>query len=53
MNEYINLKSLIYELNYADGDNRFNQLLYEINAKDKLRDVLLEPNQDLSLLSYF
>ena len=53
MNEYINIKSLIYESNYTDGDNRFNQLLYEINAKDKVRDVLLEPNQDLSLLSYF
>ena len=53
MNEYIDIKSLIYESNYIDGDNRFNQLLYEINAKDKLRDVLLEPNKDLSLLSYF
>ena len=57
MNLYTNIESLIFEnssdIEMLEGEQIFDQFLVEINSKDKIKDVLFEPNKDLNLLSYF
>ena len=53
MNLYTNIESLIFEnssdIEMLEGEQIFDQFLVEINSKDKIKDVLFEPNKDLNL----
>ena len=52
INSYATIKSLIFDENF-NQEEFFDQLVFEINIKDKIRDVLIEPDNRVNALSYF